>query len=411
MRKVVLAILMAGLAFGPATALLGSAILNPAATGTCLPGSEGLMVGAIPDTLTATTGDGHPVTLDRTQLTHAATIITTGGGLDGVGRDGVVIALMAALTESRLRMLANTTAYPESGDYPNDGDGSDNDSLGLFQMRPTAGWGSVAELMDPTYQTAAFYGGPTGPNHPSPPGLLDIPGWQDMDPGEAAQAVEVSAYPDRYRAFQPVAESILATLTTTSDQPAPETGRVVFPLPVGTWVKTSDFGLRVHPITGEVSFHTGTDYAAPEATPILAVADGRVVSTDTTPIYGGLIVIEHTIDAQPVATAYGHIWPDDIHISPGQRVTAGQHIGDVGSAGQSTGPHLHLEVRPGSPDQPPVDPVPWFTGHDPDVLDNPAETPGTPCVPGADQTPTLHPPTPAGGIGVDPHSAGDQARP
>ncbi|WP_069114519.1 M23 family metallopeptidase [Jiangella alba] len=375
--------LVAVLVFAPAVALLGSAVVNPAATGTCLPGGDSLIVGPVPDSLTTTTSDGHQITLDRTQLTHAATIITTGGRVDGVGRDGVVIALMAALTESRLRMLANTGAYPESGDYPNDGDGSDHDSLGLFQMRPAAGWGTVAQLMDPTYQAAAFYGGPTGPNYPSPRGLLDITGWRDMDPGEAAQAVEVSAHPDRYRAFQPVAETILTTLTTNSQPPTqvPEADRVVFPLPAGTWNKTSDFGPRIHPITGEVSFHTGTDYAAPDATPILAVADGRVVSTDTTPVYGGLIVIEHTIDALPVATAYAHIWPDDIHVSPGQIVAAGQHIGDVGSAGQSTGPHLHLEVRPGGPDQPPVDPVPWFNGHRPDDLDNPTATPGTPCAP------------------------------
>lgn len=385
-RKVLLGMLMAGLALGPATALLGSALLNPAATGACLPGG-GLVVGAIPDTLTATTGEGHQVTLDRTQLTHAATIITAGARVDGVGRDGVVIALMAALTESRLRMLANTTAYPESSDYPNDGDGSDNDSLGLFQMRPTAGWGTVAELMSSGYQAAAFFGGPTGPNYPSPPGLLDIPGWQDMDPGEAAQAVEVSAYPDRYRAYQPVAETILATLTT-SEAPTPESGSVVFPLPTGTWIKTSDFGPRIHPITGEVSFHTGTDFAAPDATPILAVADGRVVSTDTTPVYGGLIIIEHTIDGQPVATAYAHIWPDDIRVSPGQLVAAGQHVGDVGSAGQSTGPHLHLEVRPGGPDQPPADPVPWLSGHHPEDLDGSEETGGT-CAPSADASPSL----------------------
>src|SRR5699024_11769818 len=112
-----------------------------------------------------------------------------------ITRDGLVIALMAALTESTLRQLANTSAYPESANYPNDGDGSDHDSLGLFQMRPQSGWGTVAELMDPTYQARAFFGGPDGPNYPSPRGLLDIPGWEQLDKGEAAQAVEVSAYP------------------------------------------------------------------------------------------------------------------------------------------------------------------------------------------------------------------------
>ena len=155
-----LAITLALLIFvGPSPALLAVGLLmTPAAqAAACLPGS--LTVGAIPDELTATAADGTSITLTRTQLTHAATIITVGGRTSGVGAPGVVIALMAALTESRLRMLANTGAYPESGDYPNDGNGADHDSLGLFQMRPASGWGTVAELMDPDYQARAFYGG------------------------------------------------------------------------------------------------------------------------------------------------------------------------------------------------------------------------------------------------------------
>jgi murein DD-endopeptidase MepM/ murein hydrolase activator NlpD len=356
--------------FGPATALLAVAtVLNPSATATCAPGS--LAVGPIPDSLTATTRNGQTVTLNRTQLTHAATIITVGGKTAGVGRPGVVIALMAALTESSLRMLANTGAYPESGDYPNDGNGSDHDSLGLFQMRPAAGWGTVAELMDPTYQARAFYGGPTGPNHPSPRGLLDIPGWQGMDPGEAAQAVEVSAYPDRYQNYQPVAEAILTALTrpagggsgTPADPAIPETRRVVFPLPEGTWVRTSPFGWRTDPFTGERRFHTGSDFAAADGTPIYAVADGRVTVAEFSGGYGGLIVIEHTVGGERVASAYAHMWQSGIHVTPGQLVTAGQHIGDVGSSGRSTGAHLHFEIRPGGTGAAAVDGDAWLTDH------------------------------------------------
>ena len=179
------------LLIGPSTALLGVAALGgtSATAAVCTPGS--LAVGPIPDSLTTTTRNGETVTLNRQQLTHAATIITVGGQTAGVGRDGVLIALMAALTESTLRMLANTSAYPESANYPNDGNGSDHDSLGLFQMRPASGWGTVAELMDSAYQARAFYGGESGPNYPSPRGLLDIPGWQQLDPGEAAQALSL----------------------------------------------------------------------------------------------------------------------------------------------------------------------------------------------------------------------------
>lgn len=384
--------------FGPALALLSVGVLmNPAATATvtCTVNGAGITVGNVPDELEVTTANGETFTLNRQQLTHAATIIETGSAINGVTRDGLVIALVAALTESTLRMLSNTSAYPESANYPNDGNGSDNDSLGLFQMRPQSGWGTVAELMDPVYQAEAFFGGPTGPNHPSPRGLLDIPGWEQMDKGEAAQAVEVSAYPDRYRNYEPVAETILTTLTATTPtastngtgdggvvpvaQPAGrESSRVVFPLPEGTWVMTSPFGMRVHPITGEYKLHSGTDFSAEDGTPLLAAADGRVTVAEFSGGYGGLIVIEHTISGQTVVTAYAHMWEHGIHVQAGDTVTAGQHIGDVGSSGYSTGPHLHFEVRVGGTDGEFTDPAAWLHSHDAADLPEPETGPGIP---------------------------------
>lgn len=369
MWKKLAALAVAALFFAPSVALIGvAALVNPSLTA-CAPGS--LIVGPIPESLTATARNGESVTLNRAQLTHAATIITVGGRTSGVGRPGVVIALMAALTESSLRMLANTGAYPESGDFPNDGSGSDHDSLGLFQMRPASGWGTVAELMDSSYQARAFYGGETGPNYPSPRGLLDIPGWQSMDPGEAAQAVEVSAYPDRYQNYQPVAEAILTALTRPAPTSGggggapvvPETSRVVFPLPEGTWVDTDSFGWRTDPFTGERAFHSGSDLAAADGTPILAIADGVVVHAGFSGGFGGLVIIEHTVRGERVASYYAHMWETGIHATEGQTVTAGQHIGDVGSSGRSTGPHLHLEIHPGGQGQPPVDATAWLTDH------------------------------------------------
>lgn len=378
----------------PSLVLVGvGVVMNPAASASCTVAGTSVTVGDVPDELSVTTANGETFTLNNQQLTHAATIIETGTSIDGVTQDGLVIALMAALTESTLRMLSNTSVYPESADYPNDGDGSDHDSLGLFQMRPQSGWGTVAELMDPTYQAQAFFGGPTGPNHPSPRGLLDIPGWEQMDKGEAAQAVEVSAYPDRYRNYEPVAETILTTLTgttttasagaSTGDATVPavqtvaESSRVVFPVPAGTWVLTSEYGPRVHPISGESSFHTGTDFAAPDGTPILAAADGTVTVAEFSGGYGGLIVIEHTLNGQTVATAYGHMWETGIHVQPGETVTAGQHIGDIGSSGNSTGPHLHFEVRTGGTDGEHTDPAAWLNAHD--AADLPEPETGAPA--------------------------------
>ena len=363
---------LAALVFAGPVALLVliGVLVNPAAVAACT--TSTLSVGPVPDSLTATTKDGVTVTLGKTQLTHAATILTVAGQVNGVGRPGAVIAIMAALTESSLRMLSNTSAYPDSADYPNDGNGGDHDSLGMFQMRPQSGWGTVAQLMDPVYQAKAFFGGPTGPNYPSPRGLLDIPGWQGMDPGQAAQSVEVSAYPDRYQNYQPVAEAIVAALTrasstgggTGSSAPSdlPEATQIVFPLPEGTWVKTSPFGPRVDPITGAQSFHTGTDYAAPLGTPILAIAAGRVTVAGPASGYGNLIVIEHNIGGQLVASAYGH--EERLYVKVGDLVTAGQHIADVGTEGHSTGPHLHFEIRPGGTNATAVDSDAWLKAHD-----------------------------------------------
>jgi cell wall-associated NlpC family hydrolase len=129
----------------------------------------------------------------------------------GIPRAGQIIAIMMALQESSLRVLANPSV-PASLQFPNDGVGRDHDSIGSAQQRPAAGWGTVQQLMDPSYNARAFYGGPSGPNRGSPRGLLDIPGWQAMDKGLAAQAVQVSAFPELYARWEPAAIAIVAAL-------------------------------------------------------------------------------------------------------------------------------------------------------------------------------------------------------
>lgn len=164
--------------------------------------------------------------------------------------------------------------------------------------------------------------------------------------------------------FNPAAQaSCLPSLSTTDpvDATVGETARVVHPLPAGTWVRTSMFGTRVHPITGERKLHTGVDFAAPAGTHILAAADGRVAFAGPAPGYGYLILIEHTVNGQRVASGYAHMYSSGVHVSAGDTVTAGQHIGDIGSSGYSTGAHLHFEIRPGGAQAAPVDPEPWLT--------------------------------------------------
>ncbi|WP_341998868.1 M23 family metallopeptidase [Microbacterium sp. LWH7-1.2] len=389
MKKLAICLVVAVLTLPFAGLLAIPIVLSPAAFAACQMSGQ-LVVSGVPDELTAARADGVSVTLRRTQLTHAATIITVGSGVEDVGRQGVLIALMAALTESTLRMLANA-AHPESLNMSNDGLGSDHDSLGLFQMRPSSGWGTVAELMDPKYQVRAFFGGPEGPNYPSPAGLLDIAGWQTADPGSAAQSVERSAYPDRYQEYQPVAEAIIKTLTKPTvrgdSSAAPldtvsETSRVVFPLPSGTWVRSSGYGWRDDTMTGKRALHAGTDYAAADGTPILAIADGVVSWAGPAGLYGQLIIIEHTVDGRRVASAYAHMWDSGVHVTVGERVSAGQHIGDVGASGKSQGAHLHFEIRPGGSFEPSVDAERWLAEHGAAGLD--AATSGqSACLAGA----------------------------
>lgn len=144
------------------------------------------------------------------QESVALTYIAVGKQL-GIPRSGQIIAIMMALQESGLRMLANPSV-PASLHFPKDGVGRDHDSIGSAQQRPAAGWGTVEQLMDASYNARAFYGGPSGPNRGSPRGLLDIPGWQAMDKGLAAQAVQVSAFPELYARWEPAASAIVAAL-------------------------------------------------------------------------------------------------------------------------------------------------------------------------------------------------------
>ncbi|GAA4757469.1 C40 family peptidase [Nocardioides endophyticus] len=212
----------AAVLLAPGGAVLGVAtLISPASagSGSCMwdsheTGSLGVS-GPVPSSLTAVNAYGESVVLRSQQLTRAATIIAVGKA-EQIPARGQLIAIMTALTESSIRVLSNIGAYPESAELPNDGNGGDHDSVGLFQQRPAAGWGSVPNLMDPVWSSRAFYGGPSGPNHGSPRGLLDINDWETMAPGAAAQAVQVSAYPDRYAVNQPIAEKILAVLSGVS---------------------------------------------------------------------------------------------------------------------------------------------------------------------------------------------------
>ena len=153
-----------------------------------------------------TTGAEHTVSIEAGQTAHVRAIIGVAKAR-GVPPKGWVVALAVALQESGLRNLSNPT-YPESLTMTTEGSGSDHDSLGLFRQRPSAGWGTVEQLMTPTYEATAFFGGPDVP--PANPGLLDIAGWEALPVTVAAQRVQVSAYPDAYAKWEAEAAQLAA---------------------------------------------------------------------------------------------------------------------------------------------------------------------------------------------------------
>lgn len=126
----------------------------------------------------------------------------------------------------------------------------------------------------------------------------------------------------------------------------------------GSFHVTDGFGAR----NGE---HKGVDFAATEGTPIVAAADGKVVAAGPAEGFGNWIVID-SLDPDGVAfsTVYGHMSDEGVLVRIGDAVTAGQHIGNVGSAGESSGPHLHFEVVPGGrlTGGAQIDPMPWLSG-------------------------------------------------
>ena len=118
------------------------------------------------------------------------------------------------------------------------------------------------------------------------------------------------------------------------------------------YVISSDYGYRVHPITGETKFHSGLDIVGTHHTEILAVADGEITYAGVQSGYGNCIEIKHTVDGVTVYSFYAHL--SQINVQVGDEVSQGQVIGLEGGAesdpnhGTSTGHHLHFELRSSS---------------------------------------------------------------
>ncbi len=267
------------------------------------------------------------------QVRNAAIIVKTGQELKVPPR-GWVIAVATAMQESSL------TNHGHLGEQ------NDHDSLGLFQQRPSQGWGTAEQIMDPVYSSTKFY-----------EKLLKVDGWELLPLTTAAQRVQISAYPNAYAKHEPTATQIVNSLTDGA-------GRAVL---VGGQLRCAGFGEIsasgwTAPVGAEIvsafrtsqrPSHHGVDLGAGRNTPILAAASGVVIVSrcdvgncdrDGSPSTPGCGWFAEVLHAGQVITRYCHM-NSRPNVNVGDRVAAGDVIGVVGTTGNSSGPHLHFEVH------------------------------------------------------------------
>ena len=313
----------------------GAALLsqNKAGASSCAPPGTG---GAIP------VGSGN-ATLDAQQLANAKTIIGVGKSAfatTALQRQAGLVALMTAFQESTMRNL----------------DGGDRDSVGLFQQRPSMGWGTSQQIQTPAYAAGRFY-----------KALAGTAGWTGMAPGVAAQTVQISAFPDAYNKWQDESEALLvAYFDSTPAVPIPAdvgfgggatggpggdvidvgcsigSGELINPMVIGTYNISAVFGGRPAPCAGCSSDHKGIDMAGKCGTPIYAATSGTITSAGWGSGYGNVIVLT----GSSLVTLYGHLQEGNpFNVKTGDTVKSGDLIGWMGTTGNSTGCHLHFETR------------------------------------------------------------------
>ncbi|GIH08351.1 hypothetical protein Rhe02_64180 [Rhizocola hellebori] len=267
------------------------------------------------------------------QVRNAAVIIRTGQDLQVPPR-GWVIAVATAMQESSLTNHGHLGAI------------NDHDSLGLFQQRPSQGWGTPEQIMNPVYSSTKFYNK-----------LTQVPGWLTLPLTVAAQLVQISAYPNAYAKHEPMATLVVNQLTDGAARSVLVNGQLrcagFGEIAASGW--TAPVGANIVSAfrTPERPSHHGVDLGASRNTPIRAAASGVVImsrcdvgncdrdGSPSTPGCGWFVEVLH---AEQVITRYCHMNTRP-HVNIGDRVAAGQVIGVVGTTGNSSGPHLHFEVH------------------------------------------------------------------
>jgi len=303
--------------------------------------------GTITESAVATIDSEHPDHLpavdswSEEQVGNAAAIIAAGVEIGTTAR-AQRIALMTAIGESSLRVL-------------NYGDSAGPDSRGLFQQRANGAWGSLEERMDPRRSSLNFY-----------EALMAVDGWSLLPPTIAAHRAQNNADLYHYEHYWEPAGTLMAALTGLPAASTElcvtqtlSTGEITWPVPeqIAASSNLDNYGASGPNWT---STHTGTDFAVPCGTPVLASHSG-MVEIDTSAAWSGRWLVKVTTGPRQLSTWYAHM--KAVTVSSGQNVRAGEQIGLVGSEGNSTDCHLHFEVHPagGSMYEDDTDPTDWLT--------------------------------------------------
>jgi len=271
-------------------------------------GAQASMMGIDGNAIAGAAGKYGNVMLSADQLQNAATIIGVGKSMGATQRD-LIIAIMTAMQESTLRNL----------DY------GDRDSLGLFQQRPSMGWGTPEQIRTPSYAARKFF-----------EGLLRVKDRHNMPLTLAAQAVQRSAFPYAYAKWEDMARAVVSG-TTFQPNGFLNTGLTGWRKPMSNYRVSQEWSHR----------HGGIDLAAPTGTPVRSANAGTVITSADLPgsgnggyrSYGRYIVVDHG----GRSTLYAHL--SRRYAKVGQRVGSGATLGLSGNTGNSTGPHLHFETR------------------------------------------------------------------
>jgi murein DD-endopeptidase MepM/ murein hydrolase activator NlpD len=216
---------------------------------------------------------------------------------------------------------------------PDNDDESPLDSAGGPSLPPRRSAGSAAASP------------PRAASRPAPASAADVAEGGPALPArlcDAQRATQTGSAPQRLRRTQNALDCLDATLNKLDNAVlAHYASYMAFPgrQPAPAARVGSPFGNRIDPFNQHLSFHPGMDLVAPSGTPIFASAGGRVIQAGLHGGYGNAIDIQHSTG---MVTRYGHT--SKIFVKAGDLVMPGQKIGEIGSTGRSTGPHLHFEV-------------------------------------------------------------------